>query len=180
MEKKYRLSESYIVMNGVRLYRIIATKDFGRIKEGSIGGYVESEYNLSHSNDCWIYDKSKVYGDARVIDNAKVFEKAEISGQTTIGGYSNVSGETTKIRSGALIYGNARIKRTTDYICFNDLGALDGMITFCKSFDNDILVKSQWFEGNLASFKKYIATTYSGKYKSCYYKAIKLVKVYLK
>ena len=41
----------------------MACKDFGNIKKGDFGGYVESEKNLSHEGNCWVYDGAKVYGD---------------------------------------------------------------------------------------------------------------------
>lgn len=50
------------------LWRIRACKDFGTVKKGEFGGFVESESNLSHEGTCWIRDGMKVTGKTRVVD----------------------------------------------------------------------------------------------------------------
>ena len=57
---KYTLTNETRTWGRRTLYRIKALKDFGNVKKGDLGGYVEREENLSHSGDCWIYDKAKV------------------------------------------------------------------------------------------------------------------------
>lgn len=60
--KKYELVKSEsIVHNGRTLYRIRALREFTisrgvAIKVGDIGGFVESENNLSQEDICWIFD----------------------------------------------------------------------------------------------------------------------------
>lgn len=66
--KKYKLIKSDV--RG--LYRIKALRDFGDVKKGDIGGYVESERNLSHGGICWIYGLVLVCGDACVYGHARV------------------------------------------------------------------------------------------------------------
>ena len=91
--KKYRLDETdRIDFYGHTLYRIIALKDFSDVKAGDKGGYVESEDNLSHDGDAWIYDKAHVAGNAKVRDNAQVSGDTEIHGYTQIAGNARVSG----------------------------------------------------------------------------------------
>ena len=46
--------------------RVVALIDFGNVKTGDVGGFVESENNLSHDGLCWVYGNAWVYGDARV------------------------------------------------------------------------------------------------------------------
>lgn len=53
------------------LQEIRALKDFDNVKAGDIGGYIESEENLSHEGNCWV--KGIVFGDSKVLDNAKVY-----------------------------------------------------------------------------------------------------------
>ena len=55
MEKKYELTESKIYC-GITLYRIKALRDLWNVKAGDLGGWVESELNLSHEGNCWIYN----------------------------------------------------------------------------------------------------------------------------
>ena len=57
---------------GATLKRIVALRDFGDVKVGDKGGFLEKEENLSHDNDCWVYDEARVYGEARVCDEARV------------------------------------------------------------------------------------------------------------
>lgn len=79
---KYRLDETDTIMFGDRkLYRIVALRNIGdRVKAGDKGGYIESENNLWHFCDAWVYDNAKVYGNAFVYDNAKVSGDAFIFG----------------------------------------------------------------------------------------------------
>ena len=46
--------------------RVVALIDFGNIKTGDVGGFVESENNLSHDGLCWVYGNARVYGNAQV------------------------------------------------------------------------------------------------------------------
>ena len=94
MEKKYKLTDETIKLNGVTLYRIEALKDFGEIKKGDKGGFIESENNLAHEGNAWVSDNARVYGDACVFDNAQVYGNAFVSG------YAQVYGN-------AFVYGNA-------------------------------------------------------------------------
>lgn len=95
-DKKYELSNEYVKLKGKTLYRIKAIKDFGILKKGTYGGFVESEFNLSHNGECWIYDDAMVYDKARIINDARIFEKSRIYGQSLVG-------------DNAWIYGNAKI-----------------------------------------------------------------------
>ena len=96
------------------LYRIRALKDFGDVKAGDLGGYIESERNLSQEGDCWVYDKAKVtdeakiYGNASVGDNAEVYDNTQVFGNAKVYGYAKVYGQA-KISDKAKVYGNAEI-----------------------------------------------------------------------
>ena len=94
MEKKYKLTDETINLNGATLYRIEALKDFGEIKKGDKGGFIESDNNLAHEGNAWVSDDACVYGDACVFDNAQVYGNAFVSG------YAQVYGN-------AFVYGNA-------------------------------------------------------------------------
>jgi hypothetical protein len=103
--KKYKLTEELTTENGKTLYRIKALRSFNDVKKGDLGGFVESEHNLDHDGNCWIYnnasvsDKSVVYDNACVRDNARVFgkvhifENAQISGIALLSGQIKVSGD---------------------------------------------------------------------------------------
>lgn len=76
--KKYKLTEETIIVNDKSLYRIEALKDFGNIKKGDKGGFVENEDNLFQYADCWIYGNALVFGNAEVYGHAKVYGKAQV------------------------------------------------------------------------------------------------------
>ena len=99
MDKKYKLIKSDIK----GLYRVKALKDFGDVKKGDIGGYVQSEDNLSHEGYCWIYDNAKIYGNARIYGDSQVLDYAVIDGNARIYGDS-------QIWNYAVIDGDAEIK----------------------------------------------------------------------
>jgi len=46
--KKYELTENTITFLGNTLYQIRSLIDFDTIKVGDLGGYIQSETNLSH------------------------------------------------------------------------------------------------------------------------------------
>lgn len=69
--KKYELLQNdTIKMQGAKLYRIRALKDFDTVKAGDLGGYVQSESNLSQSGDCWVRENGIACGDAFISGNA--------------------------------------------------------------------------------------------------------------
>ena len=51
---KYKLTNQTIQHKGQTLYRIQALMDFRDVKTGDLGGWVESEYNLSQKGLCWV------------------------------------------------------------------------------------------------------------------------------
>lgn len=87
MGKKYELVKAEeLISNGKCLYKIRALTNFGRVRAGDLGGYIESEKNLSHNGTCWVYDN------AWVTDNAKVTGHAEIRNSAGVGGNSIIKG----------------------------------------------------------------------------------------
>ncbi|MFR9308870.1 hypothetical protein [Hydrogeniiclostridium mannosilyticum] len=79
MEKKYILTEETKEVGGHILHKIQAVRDFGDVQKGDLGGWVESEENLSHDGDCWISGNGRVSGDGRVSSNARIGVNAYIS-----------------------------------------------------------------------------------------------------
>lgn len=75
--KKYELLQNdTIKMNRVKLYRIRALKDFDDIKAGDLGGYIQSENNLSQFGDCWVRENGIACGDAFISGNAIIGNNA--------------------------------------------------------------------------------------------------------
>ena len=67
MEKKYKLTEETKEWCGRTLHRIEALKDFGDVKAGDKGGWIEKEENLSHQGDAWVSGSARVSGSADYI-----------------------------------------------------------------------------------------------------------------
>ena len=88
MNKKYELVKSdSIVLEGRTLYRIKALRAISEgIPSGILGGYIESEKNLSQDGDCFVCDTSRVYGNATVSENAIVRCSSEVADNAVISG----------------------------------------------------------------------------------------------
>ncbi|HBT75681.1 MAG TPA: hypothetical protein DEB39_01870, partial [Planctomycetaceae bacterium] len=83
MARKYILTRQKKTLDdNVTLYRIMAVVDFGTVKEGTVGGFVQSTENLSQYGLCWIADDADVYGYAAVSGNAVVMHDAVVTGET--------------------------------------------------------------------------------------------------
>lgn len=81
----------------IKLYRIQALKTFTKsggynpiTHVGELGGYVETEDNLSQEGNCWIFGDAKVKDGGKVIDDAIIFDKAMVSNNSIIRGNSVV------------------------------------------------------------------------------------------
>ena len=99
MEKKF---EMFKEKKTDKFYRIRALRDFGDVKKGDIGGYIEKEENLSHEGNCWIDNNARVYGDARVSGDAQVYNNAYVYGNAHV--YCNAW-----VYGNAYVYGNAQV-----------------------------------------------------------------------
>ena len=65
--KKFKLTSEFIVdISGVKLFRIKALIEFGNVKAGDLGGYIEKEENLSHMGNAWVSGNAQVSGNAWV------------------------------------------------------------------------------------------------------------------
>lgn len=56
--KKYELTTETIQFAGRTLHRIKALRDFGSVKAGKFGGWIENEKNLSQDDNAWIYGEA--------------------------------------------------------------------------------------------------------------------------
>ncbi len=79
VSKKYELTNENHTFEGITIHRIRALRDFDDVKAGQLGGFIESEDNLSHDGNCWVYDNAGVFCNAVVSDNAKIRNDAIIA-----------------------------------------------------------------------------------------------------
>ena len=94
--KKFELTtESITNVAGKKLFRIKALIDFGDVKAGEVGGYVEKEGNVSQDGNAWVYGNAWVSGNARVYGNAWISGDAWVSGNAD---YTLIQGFGTEFR----------------------------------------------------------------------------------
>ena len=80
MDKKYKLTKETKQYFGRTLYRIESLRDFSNVSKGDLGGWLESEKNLSHEGNCWIYDNGWVCDNGVVYGNGQVFNNGRVCG----------------------------------------------------------------------------------------------------
>ena len=181
--KKYELTEETVTVYGKTLYRIRAVRDFGSVKTGEFGGYVEKEENLSHFGDAWVYGNAKVSGKAWVRGNAEVSGNAKVRGNAWICGNAKVSGNAevsgnAKVSGNARVSGNAEVSNTRHYFVQGPIGSRDGFVTFYRTKDDMVAVKCGCFLGSLQEFVNQVEKTHKGnKYEKEYKLAAELAKV---
>lgn len=112
--KKYELTNKTKQCGKHILHQIRALRNFDTVQAGDIGGWIETEANLSQDGDCWVYDDAyvydhayvyghaHVYGNAHVYDNAWVYDTAQVCGDAHVYGYA-------RVYDNAWIYGNAEV-----------------------------------------------------------------------
>lgn len=101
-DKKFELTETTIEHEGRTLYRIKALRDFANVKAGDLGGYLETESNLSHEGDAWLYDNARVFGNARVSEDVRVYNNVWVYGNARVYG-------CMKLHDNVRVYGNVRL-----------------------------------------------------------------------
>ena len=138
MGKKYKLTEETINVYGRTLHRIESLRDFGNVKKGDKGGFIENEDNLSQWDDCWVYDNAKVYNDAVVYDNAMVFKNAMVYGNAMVFGDAEIY-DNVRVYGNAEVFGNVHIKgdadisSISDYIFFKNWWSSGRCFTWTRS-----------------------------------------------
>lgn len=106
--KKYKLlKDDFIKLpSGEKAYRIEALLDFGLVKKGDKGGFVQNKYNLSHEGNAWIFGDARVIENALVTGNALVCHNARVSGKAWVTGDAVVC-ENARVSGNAWVSGNA-------------------------------------------------------------------------
>lgn len=202
MFKKYQLTSETKTHNGKLLHRIEALRDFGDVEAGNLGGWVESEKNLSHEGDCWVYDEAWVFDNAKVTENvrvkgtSRVFDKASISGNVLILDNARVGGlarvcENAIIDKNAVVNGaayitgnahlgkNAKINKMADYIYIGAVDTKETVFTFYNT-DEEIFVNAGIFNDSVDEYQNVVNETYGSTRLGMQRKtAIKLAKLFL-
>ena len=113
-----------------RIRALVAITAIG-VAVGDVGGYVESEKNLSQvSGNAWVYGNARVYGDAQVYGDAWV------SGDALVYGNAQVSGD-------AWVSGDAQI------VWFSKVGRDNGTLTVFKDKYGQLIATRGCFIGSI-------------------------------
>lgn len=105
---KYKFADEFVTYRGHLLRRIIATSDFGAVKAGDLGGFIETRYNLSSEGDAWVGDYAYVFAGGRVSGNAQVYGAAMVMDDSMVTGTAHVC-DSAVVGCGSTITGNARV-----------------------------------------------------------------------
>lgn len=106
---KYEIDKTLSKINdqGVTLYRVRKISNDPNSK-GEIGGWVETENNLSQQGKCWIYDEVEVSGEAKIKEDACIFQNVKIRDKVEVKGKAVIKGDV-EIYENASISGNVFI-----------------------------------------------------------------------
>lgn len=109
-------------LDGRILRRIRALTDIPsrHIRAGSLGGYIESESNLSHDGAAWVGGVARAYGgafiggDALLHGSSIAHEDALLSDSCIVGGQAQICGHATilgntRVSGAACIWGDATV-----------------------------------------------------------------------
>lgn len=136
--KKYVLTNQTMdVYSGHVLYRIRALRDIPLhgVKAGDLGGWIESERNLSQDGDCWVADKAKVF------ENGLVCHDALVKGNCVVRQSGKVL-DVSQVSDYGKVFGRGIVK---------DNGSVLGYGGICdKSVvcDNGMICDNGWLYGN--------------------------------
>ena len=171
MTKKYEMtSDTRKLIDGREVHRIKALRDFGKVKRGDVGGWIEKEENLSHEGNCWIFDHMTVCGNAQVSDDAKLNGYGMISNDAVIrdnahvnnliiGGKSYIGGDVS-LSSRCIICDDARILKASDIMVFNNHFAGPTGLAFYRCADGSVKVSSFKFSGTIDGYINHILKNY--------------------
>ena len=188
--KKFELTTDKIKSNGVTLHRIKALIDFGDVKAGEWGGYVEKETNLSQYGGAWVYTHAQVYGNAQVFGQALVYGNAQVFGNARIFDYARIFGNArisgnAHIFGDSLVYGNAcmcdnaQVSSDADYICLKGFGSRNRNITMFRTENGNICVSCGCFIGSLQEFENKVKETHgNNKFAKEYLALVEAAKIH--
>ena len=135
------------------LHRIRAVAEFGLVKIGDLGGWIEKEENLSHEGKAWVCGDAKVWGNAEVCGDAEVWGNAKVCGDAEVFSASHV-------------------------LVIGAIGSRDDFTTFFRDKDNEITVKCGCFLGKIDKFLEKVTQTHGdSKYALVYRAAVEVARL---
>ena len=188
--KKYEFTGEVKSIDEKMLHRIRAVRDIPEhnVKAGDLGGWLETEENLSHNGAAWVMNSAYVMGKARVMgkalvaDSALVMDSAYVTGKARVTGKALVADSASVMDSAhvmdfARVMGNARVMDASDYIAIGAIGSRNDTTTFYRGKDGGIYVSCGCFNGTIDDFAAKVKQVHAGtKHERTYLLAIELAK----
>lgn len=206
--KKYEFTGEVKYIGRKILHRIRAVRDIPEyeIKSGDMGGWLETEENLSHNGAAWVANSACVMDSARVTDSALVMGTACVTGKARVTGSARVTGKASvtdsarvmgsarvtgeacvtgnacvtgkaRVTGKAWVSGNARVMKSSDCITIGAIGSRNDTTTFYRGADGKIYVSCGCFNGTIDDFAAEVKQVHAGtKHERTYLLAIELAK----
>lgn len=130
-----------------------------KILKGALGGWVESEKNLSQEGTCWINDEAMALNNAKIIDSAIISDFSVAKDNAVVAGYSNMTGNSIICNSARIGAKMIRCGEAHDnsIICDNAivLGKIEGFAKICNNamIDRNSIVKDNACVGTSVQIK---------------------------
>lgn len=153
MYKKYEFTGEEKVVDNHTLHRIRALRNFGMVKAGDLGGWIEKEENLSHNGYAWVGGEAQVTGNAYVTGRARVGGNARVTDRARVTGNACVTGE-------ARVSGNARVEGNADFSIIGGFGRSFRTTTFFRCQDGKVSTQCGCFYGDLKEFRAKVKETH--------------------
>ena len=158
--RKYEIlmdEENTIEWGGRVLHRIKALKDFGDVKKGDIGGFVEKETNLSHEGNCWIYDNAKAMDNSKVYGNSRMYGYSKVYGNSGMYGYS-------KMFDYSEMYDNSSMNDYSEIYDYSEMYDNSAMYDYSEMHDNSRMYDCSEMYNNSAMYDNSTMYDYSIMY----------------
>lgn len=175
---KYEFTGEVKNIGGKILHRIRAVRDIPEqnVKAGDLGGWLETEGNLSHDSAAWVTGEAWVMGRAYVTDSTLVAGKALVTGEALVMGAALVT-DSARVMGEARVSGKARVMKSSDCITIGTIGSRDDTTTFYRGADGKIYVSCGCFNGSIDDFAAKVKAVHAGtKHEKTYLLAIELAK----
>ena len=178
MNRKFELTDITMKFKGRTLYRIRALKDFRDVEAGDLGGWIQSENNLSQKGDCWVYDEAKCMDYAKIYDNSTMHNNSVMCDFSEIHDNSRMYGDS-ELNNSAKLYGKL-VSKVDNFI---EMQNPKGRLVTCVKKGDKILYNIGWQdEIDEQTFKYRIENEDGGlekhPHRKFYYKIIGMSKLY--
>ena len=165
--KKYELTEEIKMELDKTVHRIKYLIDIPMygVKAGDLGGWLESEQNLSKEGNCCVLDNGCVTGHGCVTDNGSVSGNGCVRGHgyVTDNGYVTgngcVSGDGYVTGNGC-VSGHGRVTSSGEIATISGFGSENRHTTFYRTTEDDIGVTCGCFVGTLDEFREQVHETH--------------------